>query len=99
MGEASQRLMQLRPVVFRYKKPMADGTKPLQFGLIAEEVANVFPELVVYDKVGQPTTVFYHVLPALLLNELQRQEVRIQELQEIVGALQQRLGMDVSQKQ
>jgi hypothetical protein len=74
MGEASAGLLQLRPVVFRYKQAMADGSKPLQYGLIAEEVAEVMPELVVYDAEGQPQTVQYHVLPALLLNELQRQE-------------------------
>jgi hypothetical protein len=78
MGEVSQRLLNLRPVVFRYKQAAADGSKPLQYGLIAEEVAEVMPELVVYDAEGQPQTVQYHVLPALLLNELQRQHVRAQ---------------------
>src|SRR4029077_11163704 len=45
---ASERLLQLRPVSFRYQKPNDSGEKPLQYGLIAEEVAEVFPELVVY---------------------------------------------------
>jgi hypothetical protein len=78
MGKASERLLSLHPVVFRYRQAMADGSKPLQYGLIAEEVAEVMPELVVYDADGQPQTVQYHVLPALLLNELQRQEARAQ---------------------
>jgi hypothetical protein len=73
MGEASDRLLQLRPVTFHYKKPNAEGDKPLQFGLIAEEVAAVMPELVVNNKDGQPETVAYHLLPALLLNELQKE--------------------------
>jgi hypothetical protein len=73
MGDASARLLQLRPVSFRYKEPSADGTKPVQFGLIAEEVAEVFPELVVYNKAGQPESVAYHLLPGLLLNELQKE--------------------------
>ncbi len=79
MGAASERLLQLRPVLFRYRQPMADGSKPLEYGLIAEEVAEVMPELVVYDKDGQPQTVQYHVLPALLLNELQHQQKELAE--------------------
>jgi hypothetical protein len=73
MGEASDRLLQLRPVTFHYKKADAQGNKPQQFGLIAEEVAAVMPELVVTNQDGQPETVAYHLLPALLLNELQKE--------------------------
>ncbi|MCI0404036.1 MAG: hypothetical protein L0212_11005 [Acidobacteria bacterium] len=54
----------------------------LQYGLIAEEVAEVMPELVVYDAEGQPQTVQYHVLPALLLNEFQRQEKELGQQQD-----------------
>ncbi|HMD59411.1 MAG TPA: tail fiber domain-containing protein [Steroidobacteraceae bacterium] len=46
LGDASERLYGLRPVKFRYIKPDEQGEKPLQFGLIAEEVAAVLPELV-----------------------------------------------------
>ncbi len=73
MADASDRLLQLRPVQFRYKKPDANGEKPIQYGLIAEEVAEVLPELVVTNKDGQPETVAYHLLPAMLLNELQKE--------------------------
>jgi endosialidase-like protein len=71
MGEASRGLGRLRPVTFRYREATADGTRPRQYGLIAEEVAEVYPDLVAYTSDGQPETVLYHVLPALLLNELQ----------------------------
>jgi hypothetical protein len=74
LADASAALMRLRPVVFRYREPMADGSKPEEFGLIAEQVAETFPALVVHDSAGRPETVRYHVLPVLLLNELQRQE-------------------------
>ncbi len=87
MGEASAALHQLRPVVFRYRKSFADGSKPLQYGLIAEEVAEVLPELVVYGEDGEPQTVKYHVLPALLLNELQRQQAAQQRQQAELAAL------------
>src|SRR4029077_8509150 len=75
MAGASERLLQLRPVSFRYKQPGAAGENPVQYGLIAEEVAEVFPELVVYNPEGQPEAVAYQVLPSLLLNELQREHV------------------------
>ena len=73
MGSVSEKLLALRPVTFRYRKEFDNGEKPRQFGLIAEEVAEVFPELVVYDEQGMPETVKYHLLATLLLNELQRQ--------------------------
>jgi hypothetical protein len=59
-------------VTFRYTQAAADGSKPLDFGLIAEEVAEVFPELAVTGADGRIETVAYHKLPALLLNELQK---------------------------
>ena len=73
MDLASQRLLDLRPVTFRYKEPTSEGTKPVQYGLIAEEVAEVYPELVVYDKDGQVQTVQYHKLVPMLLNELKKE--------------------------
>ena len=73
MGDISERLKTLRPVTFQYKEADEDGSKPLQFGLIAEEVAEAFPELVVYDAEGKPETVSYHLLATLLLNEFQKE--------------------------
>jgi hypothetical protein len=73
MADASDRLMQLRPVRFHYAQADASGEHPLQYGLIAEEVAEVFPELVIRDEEEHPETVAYHMLPALLLNELQKE--------------------------
>jgi hypothetical protein len=69
MGDVSARLEALRPVTFRYKKPFANGEKPVQYGLIAEEVAEAFPELTVRNAEGQPETVKYQDLTPLLLNE------------------------------
>jgi len=83
MGTASDRLMQLRPVTFRYKQAAEDGTYPLQYGLIAEEVAKVFPDLVQYDKAGKPFTVYYHLLTPMLLNEIQKEhrQIAVQQTQ------------------
>ena len=77
MGDASSPLLKLRPVTFRYKQADADGTKPIQFGLIAEEVAQAMPELVVPNEDGSPETVAYHLLPSLLLNEYQKQNLKL----------------------
>jgi hypothetical protein len=74
MGSVSERLLDLRPVTFRYKQRYEDGSSPMQFGLVAEEVAQVFPELVVYGDNGEPETVSYHLLATLLLNEFQKEQ-------------------------
>ena len=67
----------------KYKEEPVAGEQPRQFGLIAEEVAEVFPELVVYDEEGRPETVRYHLLSSMLLNELQKQHAQqAQERQE-----------------
>jgi hypothetical protein len=79
MQDASERLFQLRPVTFRYRQANARGERPLQYGLIAEEVAEVMPELAVPGKDGTPDTVAYHLLPALLLNELQKEHAELLE--------------------
>jgi hypothetical protein len=62
MSEASAALMLLHPVTFRYKKPYADGSKPIDYGLIAEEVAEVYPDLVIGGADGKVETVQYQKL-------------------------------------
>ena len=91
MGEASHGLMDLRPVTFRYKKPFADGSQPIQYGLIAEEVAEVYPDLVAHTADGSIETVKYQVLDSMLLNEVQRQQAEIRGLEQQNLSLQERL--------
>jgi hypothetical protein len=78
MGALTERLLELRPVVFRYKPEVQSGERPLEYGLIAEEVAEIFPDLVVYDEEGQPFTVKYHLMSSMLLNELKKQHERLE---------------------
>ncbi len=79
VGDLSRRLLALEPVAFRYRQNVQGKLEaPLEFGLVAEEVAEVFPELVVLDASGRPETVKYHLLSSLLLNELQRQQRTVQ---------------------
>jgi len=72
VGVQSDGLMKLRPVAFRYK-PDIDPTGFKEYGLVAEEVAEVYPEMVINDDQGRPNTIRYQLLDPLLLNELQRQ--------------------------
>jgi hypothetical protein len=93
LGPLADRLLELRPVAFRFKQHVAsDPATPLQFGLIAEEVAEVFPELVVHDEAGKPQTVKYHLLSSLLLGELQKQHGELEELRSRVAAIESRSG-------
>jgi hypothetical protein len=92
MADASERLLQLRPVTFRYKQTDAAGEHPVQYGLVAEEVAEVFPELVVLNEAGQPESVAYHLLPAMLLNEVQKEHQLIQQQAEQLAAQESRLA-------
>ncbi len=78
MGDSSSKLLQLRPVNFFYKPQYDDGSHTLQYGLIAEEVAKVYPEMVAYDKDGQILTVKYQMLAPMLLNEVQKQNGQLQ---------------------
>ncbi len=73
MGDGTSALMKLRPVTFLYKPEYDKGERTLQYGLIAEEVAKVYPELVAYDNAGQPYSVRYQYLSTMLLNEMQKQ--------------------------
>jgi hypothetical protein len=87
MGPVTDRLMKLRPVTFRYKDSAEQGTHALQYGLIAEEVAKVYPDLVQYDKAGKPFTIYYHLLTPMLLNELQKAHHRYEAQQTEITAL------------
>ncbi len=74
MDAASSALMKLRPVTFHYKSDQSASGRTLQYGLIAEEVADVYPGLVAHSADGQVETVMYQFLPSMLLNEYQKQQ-------------------------
>jgi hypothetical protein len=90
MESASNCVLDLKPVTFHYKK---DKNNTPQFGLIAEEVAKVNPDLVVCDKEGQIYTVRYDAVNAMLLNELIKEHKKVQNLETTVA--QQQKGMEV----
>jgi hypothetical protein len=92
MDAASSALMKLRPVTFHYKSDQAPSGRTLQYGLIAEEVAEVYPGLVARSAEGQIETVLYQFLPPMLLNEYQKQQRTIDALRAQVEALADRLA-------
>jgi hypothetical protein len=95
MAEASSGLLRLRPVTFRYRQPFADGSKPIEYGLIAEEVAEVYPDLVAHSADGKIESVKYQVLDSMLLNELQKQVERVRSLETRLAELQRLLAAKV----
>jgi Chaperone of endosialidase len=88
MDAASAALMRLRPVTFYYKSDDGPGARTLQYGLIAEEVAQVAPELVAHKPGGEVETVYYQFLPPMLLNEYQKQQRTIETQAQHVAELE-----------
>jgi hypothetical protein len=81
MGAKTEKLQRLRPVSFHLK---TDPIGVVQYGLIAEEVAKVYPELVIRDENGRIDGVRYDELAPMLLNEVQKQAAEIRELKQLV---------------
>ena len=82
MNKTSEAILALNPVTFHYK---SDNTGTPQFGLIAEEVAKVNPDLIVRDENGEIYTVRYDAVNAMLLNEFLKEHRRVQELEATVA--------------
>ncbi|HKD84236.1 MAG TPA: tail fiber domain-containing protein [Terriglobales bacterium] len=91
MGDSTDALMTLRPVTFLYKPEYANGERTLQYGLIAEEVAKVYPELVAYDNDGRPYSVRYQYLSTMLLNEVQKQNRRAEQQAQVLANQQEEI--------
>ena len=90
MAKASEAILSLRPVEFRYKKEF-DASQAPQFGLVAEDVAQVDPNLVARDGEGKPYTVRYEAVNAMLLNEFLKEHRRVEELQATVERMKETL--------
>ncbi len=89
MGARSEGMLKLRPVTYSYKD---DDQGVRQYGLIAEEVAAVYPELVTRTATGEVQAVRYQELVPMLVNELQRQEQDIQQQRQVTERLQHELA-------
>jgi hypothetical protein len=103
MDQTSEAILALKPVTFHYKSDKA-GTPP-QFGLIAEEVAEVNPDLVVHDENGDIYSVRYEAVNAMLLNEFlkehrrfQEQNRKVEQQEAAIVRLKQDLGTKIAQQ-
>ena len=86
MDEASEAILALKPMTFRYKKEIDPDGIP-QFGLVAEDVAKVNPDLVARDADGKPYTVRYDAVNAMLLNEFLKEHRKNQEQEATIARL------------
>ncbi len=86
MDKASEAIHALKPVTFRYKEELDPEGIP-QFGLVAEQVEKVNPDLVVRDKEGKPYTVRYDAVNAMLLNEFLKEHRQVQEQEKQIEKL------------
>jgi hypothetical protein len=86
MDKSSETLFALKPVTFQYNKDV-DPSQALSFGLIAEEVAQVSPELITRDEEGKPQTVRYEAINAMLLNEFLKEHRKVEKLEATVASL------------
>jgi trimeric autotransporter adhesin len=90
MDKASETILALKPVTFRYKKEV-DAERTPQFGLVAEQVETVNPDLVTRDPDGKAFTVRYEAVNAMLLNEFLKEHRQVQEQQKEIDALKAEL--------
>jgi hypothetical protein len=98
MDNASEAILALKPVTFRYNKEY-DATQTLAYGLIAEDVAQVYPDLVGRNREGQPESVRYEQINAMLLNEFLKAHRKMEEQQKQIDALTVRLKKQDAQIQ
>jgi hypothetical protein len=96
MDQTSEAILGLKPVTFHYK---SDSTDTAQFGLIAEEVAKVNPDLVVRDDDGEIYTVRYEAVNAMLLNEFLKEHREVQEQKATITQLRQDLQSKLAEQQ
>jgi predicted ribosome quality control (RQC) complex YloA/Tae2 family protein len=105
MDKASEAIFGLKPVMFHYKSELDPNSIP-QFGLVAEQVEKVNPDLVARDEEGKPYTVRYEAVNAMLLNEFlkehrkgEQQDRKIEELEATVAKLESTLKAQASKIQ
>jgi len=90
MDQASEAILALRPVTFRYKQEV-DPDNTLQFGLVAEEVVKINPDLVTRDEEGKVYTVRYEAVNAMLLNEFLKEHRKNEKQQAMIDRQQKQI--------
>jgi Chaperone of endosialidase len=98
MDKASESILALKPVTFRYKKEL-EPNRAIHFGLVAEEVAEVNPDLVILDAGGKPESVRYEAINAMLLNEFLKEHKKVEKLEATLEAVNGQLQEQAAQIQ
>jgi hypothetical protein len=98
MDQTSEGVLALKPVTFRYKQGI-DPSRATQFGLVAEEVEKVNPDLVTHDREGKPYTVRYEAVNAMLLNEFLKEHRKVEEQEATIAKLKKDLQATAAQQQ
>src|SRR5438874_12912407 len=96
MGVASEAILSLRPVSFRYKKDLYPQAIP-RFGLVAEQVEKVNPDVVARDEQGKPDTVRYEAVNAMLLNEFLKEHRKVEEQEVAITQLKKDFDTTITQ--
>ena len=96
MDKVSEAILALKPVTFRYKKEI-DTQRTPQFGLVAEDVEKVNPDLVIRDREGKPYTVRYEAVNAMLLNEFLKEHRKNEEQQTTITDLKSTVAQQQKQ--
>jgi hypothetical protein len=98
MDKTSEAILALKPVTFRYKRELDPKSIP-QFGLVAEQVEKVNPDLVARDDQGKPYTVRYEAVNAMLLNEFLKEHKTVQEQKATIAQLKQDFESKLAEQQ
>ena len=96
MDKKSEAILSLKPVMFRFKD---DNERVPQFGLIAEDVAKVDPDLILRDEDGKIYTVRYEAINAMLLNEFLKEHRRVEEQGAIIARQKKDFGSELARQQ
>jgi hypothetical protein len=92
MDKASEAILALKPVTFRYKHELDPAGIP-QFGLVAEQVERIDPDLVAHDDEGKPYSVRYEAVNAMLLNEFLKEHRTVQEQGGTIARLERQVEL------
>ena len=98
MDKASEAILALKPVTYHYKKELDPDGIP-QFGLVAEQVEKVRPDLVARDKEGRPYSVRYEAVNAMLLNEFLKAHSKMEEQEATIAQLKKELQATTAHEQ
>jgi hypothetical protein len=98
MDQSTEAILKLKPVTFHYKNKDSNA-KDLEYGLIAEDVADVNPDWVIYERSGKPLSVRYTEINVMLLNEFIKEHKKVEEQQASIADLKSTVALQQKEMQ